>query len=99
MTKHISLCAVPYDVADIDGQVIFEERSGFFGSYCRFAFEWCGQGWYLVDFESWTGRVYAPHMAAAIKWIEVNYTVTYTEGRGVVAPNKENRGVCPEERP
>ena len=82
-----TLCAVPYEVTDIDGQVIFEERSGFAGTHCRFAFEWCRYGWYLVDYDSGTGQVYAPHMAAAIEWIKNNYTVTYTEGRGVATPN------------
>lgn len=57
-TRSISLCAVPYVVTEQDGQVIFEERSGFYGLHSRFGFEWMGCGWYLVDTEDTFGRVF-----------------------------------------
>ncbi len=80
----ITLCAVPYDVTDQDGQVIFEERSGFPGTYCRFSLEWKGCGWYLVDFDDWRGCVFVPHITAALEWVEFNYAKEWKDGTATV---------------
>lgn len=87
MTIKTSLCAVPYDVTEQDGQVIFEERSGFAGTHCRFTLEWKGCGWYLVDFDDWAGRVFAPHIAAALEWVEANYAKEWKDGTATVKLN------------
>lgn len=83
-TKRISLCAVPYDVTDADGQVIFEDRSGFFGLEGRFTFEWKGCGWYLVDFEDSFEKIFVPHIVAALEWVNANYPVEWIDGVGKV---------------
>lgn len=82
-----SLCAVPFDITEQDGQVIFENKSGFHGCFGRFAFEWKGCGWYFVGFEDTFDRVYAPHIVAAFQWIEENYTITWNDGVGTVSRN------------
>lgn len=87
MTRHDSLCGVPYIVTEQDGQVIFEDRSGFYGLQSRFAFEWKGCGWYLVGYEDTFDKVYVPHIVAALKWVEDNYTITWTDGVGAAKPN------------
>lgn len=87
MTIKSSLCAVPYEITDQDGQVIFEERSGFAGTHSRFALEWMGSGWYLVDFDDWAGRVFAPHITAALEWVEANYAIKWNDGVGTVTLN------------
>lgn len=83
--RQINLCGVPYLVTEIDGQVIFEEQSGFAGTFSRFTFEWKGCGWYLVDFEDWCGKIYAAHLVAAVQWIWEHYDVTYHDGIGTVS--------------
>jgi hypothetical protein len=82
--EEITLNAVPYRVTEVDGQVIFEENSGFFGLFSRFVFEWRGQGWYLVGAESTFGHVFLPHIVSAAKWVAHNYIATFSEGKGVV---------------
>lgn len=89
MTIKTSLCAVPYEVTEQDGQVIFEERSGFAGTHCRFTLEWKGCGWYLVDFDDWAGRVFAPHIAAALEWVEANYAKEWHNGTATVKLNTQ----------
>lgn len=81
--EEITLNAVPYRVTEVDGQVIFEEASGFAGLFSRFVFEWRGQGWYLVGAESTFGHVFLPHIVSAAKWVAHNYIATFSEGRGL----------------
>ena len=87
MAIKTTLCAVSYEVTEQDGQVIFEERSGFSGTHCRFALEWKGCGWHLVDFDTWSGHVFAPHLSAALDWVEANYTKEWKDGTAVVKLN------------
>lgn len=87
MSLKISLCAVPYEVTEQDGQVIFEERSGFSGCHCRFTLEWKGCGWYFVDFEARWHRVFAHHIAAALEWVEANYAEQWRAGTATVTLN------------
>ena len=82
MTK-ISLCAVPYEVTDIDGQVIFKNVSGFGPS--SFTFEWTGCGWYLVDTNDWSGSIFLPHIVAAYEWVTANYHIAWNDGVGKVS--------------
>lgn len=59
-TGQVNLCAILHTVTVQDGQVIFEEKSGFFGCYSRFALErpreMEGHGgpgtWKLVDVDN-----------------------------------------------
>ena len=81
----ITLCAVPYEVTDADGQVIFDEKSGFAHCYCRFTFEWTGCGWYLVDTDDSHGRTFVPHIIAAYEWVEANYAIAWDNGVGKVS--------------
>jgi hypothetical protein len=87
MTIKTALCAVPYEITEQDGQVIFEERAGFYGTHSRFTLEWTGCGWYLVDFDDWRGQIFAPHIVAALKWVKANYTITYNNGVGTASLN------------
>ena len=66
-----------------DGQVIFSANGGIYGVVTRFAFEFKGTGWYLVDFTSSFGHIYAPHLTAAIEWLDANYRIHYNDGVGV----------------
>lgn len=85
--RRISLCAVPYVVTEQDGQVIFEDQSGFYGLHSRFAFEWKGCGWYLVGYDDSFDRVYVPHIVVALKWVEANYTIEWRDGVGTLSQN------------
>lgn len=74
------LCCVPYLVTETDGQVIFEEKSGFAYTFGSFTLEWFGCGWYLVDFESSSDGIFVAHIAAALKRVEENYTYKFDNG-------------------
>lgn len=89
MTVKTSLCAVSYEVTDQDGQVIFEQRSGFYGTHTCFTLEWTGCGWYLVDFDDWRGQVFVPHIVAALEWVNANYTIAWNNGVGTASLNNE----------
>lgn len=97
MTRHITLCAVPYHVTVQDGQVIFEERSGFWGLHSRFALEWKGCGWYLVGYEDSYDSIYVPHLVAASKWVEDNFHIEWTDGTGVATMKEPNKAEYPNE--
>ncbi len=83
----ISLCAVPYEVTFQDGQVIFEEKSGF-PTFSRFAFEWTGCGWYLVDHESTFDKLFIPHIVAAYEWTKDNFAIKWNNGVGIATLGK-----------
>ena len=83
--KTAILAGIQYKITDIDGQIIFEESSGFYGTYNRFTIEWRGCGWYLVDFESWKGNIFVAHIIAAQKWIDKNYDIEYDDGVGKIS--------------
>lgn len=89
VSRSITLCGVPHIVTDHDGQVIFENDSGVWGCYDRFAFQWNGVGWDMVDFDTSSGRLYAPHIRAALEWVERWYEIEWNDGKGTVRP-KEN---------
>lgn len=79
-----SLCGVPYHIQEVDRQVLFEQKSGFYGCHSEFAFEWRGLGWYLIDTDSSSGGTFGPHLVAAMAWLEANYIVIYVDGTGTV---------------
>lgn len=76
--------------------MIFEERSGFPGTHCRFTLEWTGCGWYLVDFDDWRGQVFVPHIVASLEWVKANYAVKWNDGVGVVSLNTAAQTTAPE---
>ncbi len=84
-SSKIGLCGVPYMVTEQDGQVIFEEQSGFHGCYTRLAFEWKSFGWYMLPFEARFEHIYAPHIVEAVKWLDENFTITWNKGTGTVS--------------
>ncbi len=83
MTTKATLCAVPYEITAQDGQVIFEEKSGFPG-HSQFTLEWTGCGWYLVDFDTRAEHVFVPHIVAASEWVKENFVIDWNDGVGVV---------------
>jgi hypothetical protein len=84
VSRSITLCGVPHIVTDHDGQTIFENDSGFWGCYDRFTFQWNGVGWDMVDFDTSSGRLYAPHIRAALEWVERWYEIEWNDGTGTV---------------
>jgi hypothetical protein len=80
MQKEITLCAVPYQVTEIDKQVIFLDKSGFAFCHSQFTLEWKGCGWYLVEMESSGDRIYIPHIVAAYNWCKAHYRLDYANG-------------------
>lgn len=83
-----NLRGVPYQVDLVDGQVIFEDKSGFWGTHCRFAYEWKGVGWYLVGAEDWVGKVYVPHLVAAYEFVEKHFHKEWNDGTATVSWRK-----------
>ncbi len=85
ITRDIVLCAVPYKMTELDGQVIFLNRSGFAFCHSQFTFEWNGVGWDLVDTEGEPkAGIYVPHIVAAYKWVNQHYKREYDNGTAKV---------------
>lgn len=80
----INLGGVPYVVTEQDGQVIFEEQSGFYGVNSRFGMEWRGQDWYLIDIDYNMSGIFLQHIVRASKWLEDHYAITMHDGVGTV---------------
>jgi len=39
----------------------------------------------LVDTDDWAGKIYVPHIAAALEWVTANYHVEWNDGTGKVS--------------
>lgn len=74
-TFEIALGGIPYKVTEHDGQVIFEENGGFYGSHGRFAFCYLEQydRWDLIDEDQSHGGVYTVHLQAAIEVLRMDF--------------------------
>ncbi len=81
-TRLANLCAIQYQITEIDNQVIFEERSGFYGCRSSFTLEWRSCGWFLIAVEASFDTAYLPHIVAASRWLDANYEITYDNGKG-----------------
>ena len=70
----VVLCGIGYRVTVHDGQVIFEEDRGAWGTFGRFAFEKRSNAlWYFVHLETDSGRVVASHIVEAYQYCRKHY--------------------------
>lgn len=86
------LGAIGYDVTIQDGQVVFDESGGIYGTHTQFAFERpAGFNdspgiWYLVWIDSSSERVSACHIRMAIDWLEENVGASFKPWTGDFHP-------------
>jgi hypothetical protein len=49
----------------------------------------------MVDFDTSSGRLYAPHIRAALEWVERWYEIEWNDGKGTVRPKENAHGDLP----
>lgn len=92
LKKFAVLGAIGYDVTIQDGQVVFDEAGGFYGTHTQFAFERpvdIGNSpgiWYFVWMDSSSERVPACHIHMAIDWLEENVAASFKPWIGEFHP-------------
>jgi len=80
--RDVSIGGVPHRMSIIDGEVMFSDKSGFWGVSGRFVFEYVGMLWYLVDAQSTWNKVPACHLAKMHKLLGEYIGPDHTEADG-----------------